>query len=256
MGDRQFTRGLLVGGLLLAAHHQQRVGLADDIAVSTLLVELPEEETHRVDAWAAESTMRSPTERSRWSTASRSSADVEPPTLKTTSTAPPSTAVSDGRGEVIVDKINRAVQPQVSPGEVVCDDAEGEPKKGDDDRDRRQHARARPQRRRGVRGRTRGRAPRTRRTRHPSWGCRRYHSGALVAAAYAAGVSQEAIERAALAFRWSSIARMSLMPRLGLLDSGALTDAIHRILGDDPLIEELPGASRPSRPTCGHVKRW
>ena len=65
-------------------------------------------------------------------------------------------------------------------------------------------------------------------------------SGALVAAAYAAGVPMEAIARAALAFRWSSIARMSLTPRLGLLDSGALTDAIHRVLGEDPLIEELP----------------
>jgi NTE family protein len=65
-------------------------------------------------------------------------------------------------------------------------------------------------------------------------------SGALVAAAYAAGVPLEAIARAALAFRWSSIARMSLTPRLGLLDSGALTDAIHLVLGEDPLIEELP----------------
>ncbi|MCC2030597.1 patatin-like phospholipase family protein [Microbacterium allomyrinae] len=65
-------------------------------------------------------------------------------------------------------------------------------------------------------------------------------SGALVAAAYAADVPLEAIEHAALAFRWSSIARMSLTPRLGLLDSGALTDAIHRVLGDDPLIEQLP----------------
>ncbi|WP_404430401.1 patatin-like phospholipase family protein [Microbacterium lacus] len=65
-------------------------------------------------------------------------------------------------------------------------------------------------------------------------------SGALVAAAYAAGISQESIERAARAFRWSSIARMSLTPRWGLLDSGALTVAIHRALGHDPLIEELP----------------
>ncbi|GAA3214261.1 patatin-like phospholipase family protein [Microbacterium terregens] len=65
-------------------------------------------------------------------------------------------------------------------------------------------------------------------------------SGALVAAAYAADVPQEAIERAALAFRWSSIARMSLSPRLGLLDSSALTDAIRRTLGDDPVIEDLP----------------
>jgi NTE family protein len=65
-------------------------------------------------------------------------------------------------------------------------------------------------------------------------------SGALVAAAYAADVGLEAIERAAMAFRWSSIARMSMAPRLGLLDAGALTDAIHRTLGQDPLIEELP----------------
>ncbi len=65
-------------------------------------------------------------------------------------------------------------------------------------------------------------------------------SGALVGAAYAAGVPLEAIERAARGFRWSSIARMSLTPRLGLLDSGALTDAIHRTLGEDPLIEQLP----------------
>jgi NTE family protein len=65
-------------------------------------------------------------------------------------------------------------------------------------------------------------------------------SGALVAAAYAAEVPLEAIERAALGFRWSSIARMTLTPRLGLLDSGALTDAIHRVLGEDPLIEDLP----------------
>jgi NTE family protein len=65
-------------------------------------------------------------------------------------------------------------------------------------------------------------------------------SGALVAAAYAADVPLGAIERAARAFRWSSIARMSLTPRLGLLDTSALTDAIHRTLGDDPLIEDLP----------------
>lgn len=65
-------------------------------------------------------------------------------------------------------------------------------------------------------------------------------SGALVAAAYSAGVPLEEIERAARAFRWSSIARMSLTPRLGLLDSGAVTDAIHRSLGQDPMIEDLP----------------
>ncbi|MGZ8804481.1 MAG: patatin-like phospholipase family protein, partial [Microbacterium sp.] len=51
---------------------------------------------------------------------------------------------------------------------------------------------------------------------------------------------QDAIERAALRFRWSSIARMSLTPRWGLLDAGALTDAVHHLCGDDPLIEGLP----------------
>jgi NTE family protein len=65
-------------------------------------------------------------------------------------------------------------------------------------------------------------------------------SGALVAAAYAADVPLHAIERAALAFRWSSIARMTMSPRWGLLDSGALTEAIRRTLGEIPLIEDLP----------------
>lgn len=65
-------------------------------------------------------------------------------------------------------------------------------------------------------------------------------SGALVAAAYAADVSAEEIERAARAFRWNSIARMSLTPRWGLLDAGALTDAVRLFFGEDPLIEDLP----------------
>jgi NTE family protein len=65
-------------------------------------------------------------------------------------------------------------------------------------------------------------------------------SGALVAAACAAGIAQEEIERAAGAFRWGSIARMSLTPRWGLLDAGALADVVRRRLGRDPLIEELP----------------
>jgi NTE family protein len=65
-------------------------------------------------------------------------------------------------------------------------------------------------------------------------------SGALVGAAYAADLPLALIERASHGFRWSSIARMSFAPRLGLLDSGALTEAIHRVLGRDPLIEDLP----------------
>jgi NTE family protein len=65
-------------------------------------------------------------------------------------------------------------------------------------------------------------------------------SGALVAAAYAADAPLEAIERAVLEFRWNAIAGMSLSPRWGLLDAGALTDAVQRLFGRDPLIEDLP----------------
>jgi NTE family protein len=64
-------------------------------------------------------------------------------------------------------------------------------------------------------------------------------SGALVAAAYAARVSQSRIEQAARSFRWGSIARWSLRPRWGLLDTHAVTDAVHRFFGADPLIEDL-----------------
>jgi NTE family protein len=65
-------------------------------------------------------------------------------------------------------------------------------------------------------------------------------SGALVAAAYAAGFDPAAIERAALEFRWGTIAGWSLRPRWGLLDSRALEVAVRQLLGEDPLIEELP----------------
>lgn len=65
-------------------------------------------------------------------------------------------------------------------------------------------------------------------------------SGALVAAAYAAGLAPDAIERAALDFRWWAIARWSLTPRWGLLDTTAITDAVARVHGSDPLIEDLP----------------
>ena len=65
-------------------------------------------------------------------------------------------------------------------------------------------------------------------------------SGALVAAAYAAEVPQDELERAAAAFRWGSIARMRGRPRWGLLDAGALTEAVRRLYGSDPLIEDLP----------------
>lgn len=65
-------------------------------------------------------------------------------------------------------------------------------------------------------------------------------SGALVAAAYAAAFDPAAIERAALEFRWRTIAGWSLRPRWGLLDSRTLEVAVRRVLGEDPLIEELP----------------
>lgn len=65
-------------------------------------------------------------------------------------------------------------------------------------------------------------------------------SGALVGAAYAAGFEPAVIERAALAFRWNAIARWSLAPRLGLLDTHAVTDSVRRIFGTDPLVEHLP----------------
>ena len=65
-------------------------------------------------------------------------------------------------------------------------------------------------------------------------------SGALVAAAYAAGLGVADIERAATAFRWRAIARWSVSPRWGLLDTRAVTEGVHRVLGEDPLIEDLP----------------
>ncbi|GAA5091542.1 patatin-like phospholipase family protein [Microbacterium yannicii] len=65
-------------------------------------------------------------------------------------------------------------------------------------------------------------------------------SGALVGAAYGAGVELGALDRAARGFRWSAIARWSLAPRWGLLDTTPIIDAVSRTLGEDPLIEDLP----------------
>jgi NTE family protein len=64
-------------------------------------------------------------------------------------------------------------------------------------------------------------------------------SGALVAAAYAARFDHGTIEKAARGFRWGSIARWSFRPRWGLLDTHAVTDAVHSVFGADPLIEDL-----------------
>ncbi|MDR6971603.1 patatin-like phospholipase family protein [Leifsonia shinshuensis] len=68
-------------------------------------------------------------------------------------------------------------------------------------------------------------------------------SGALVGAAYAAGFEPEAIEAGALAFRWNAIARWSLTPRWGMLDTHAVSHSVRRVLGADPLIETLPRTS-------------
>lgn len=65
-------------------------------------------------------------------------------------------------------------------------------------------------------------------------------SGALVGSGYAAGLSGEELEKLALRFHWGRIARWSLQPRWGLLDTHAVTDSIHRLLGEDPRIEDLP----------------
>jgi NTE family protein len=65
-------------------------------------------------------------------------------------------------------------------------------------------------------------------------------SGALVGAAYAAGLDAGEIERVARRFRWRRIARWSLQPRWGLLDTNGVTDALERLLGHDPRIEDLP----------------
>ncbi|MGI9823801.1 patatin-like phospholipase family protein [Agromyces sp. Marseille-Q5079] len=65
-------------------------------------------------------------------------------------------------------------------------------------------------------------------------------SGAMVAAAYAAGFEPQEIERVALSFRWRAIARWSFTPRWGLLDARAMDEAVRRAFGSDPLIEDLP----------------
>lgn len=65
-------------------------------------------------------------------------------------------------------------------------------------------------------------------------------SGALVGAAHAAGMALESIEDLALGFRWRRIARWTLSPRWGLLDSRPITAGITRLFGEDPQIERLP----------------
>ncbi|MDJ1372579.1 MULTISPECIES: patatin-like phospholipase family protein [Microbacteriaceae] len=64
-------------------------------------------------------------------------------------------------------------------------------------------------------------------------------AGALVGAAYAAGLPVKRIEQLVREATWSTFGRLSISPRFGLLDSSALLDTIARI-GDEPDIENLP----------------
>lgn len=64
-------------------------------------------------------------------------------------------------------------------------------------------------------------------------------AGALVGAAYAAGIPVARIEQIVLEATWSTFGRLSAQPRLGVLDSAALLDTIDR-LGGEPMIEDLP----------------
>jgi NTE family protein len=65
-------------------------------------------------------------------------------------------------------------------------------------------------------------------------------SGALVGSAYAAGLDGAAIEAIARRFRWSRIAAWSFQPRWGLLDTRVVAEAVRRLHGEDPRIEDLP----------------
>lgn len=64
-------------------------------------------------------------------------------------------------------------------------------------------------------------------------------AGALVGAAYAYGLSLEKIESLMLTSTWAAVGRLTLAPRLGVLDTRALTETIAG-LGADLRIEDLP----------------
>jgi NTE family protein len=65
-------------------------------------------------------------------------------------------------------------------------------------------------------------------------------SGALVGSAFASGIGGDELEEIARRFRWSRIAKWSFQPRWGLLDTQVVAEAIHRLHGEDPRIEDLP----------------
>ncbi|QBE49669.1 patatin-like phospholipase family protein [Leucobacter triazinivorans] len=64
-------------------------------------------------------------------------------------------------------------------------------------------------------------------------------AGALVGAAYAAGLPLAKIDQNVRDADWSVFGRLRPSPRFGLLDSAALLDTIDR-LGGEPLIEDMP----------------
>src|SRR6516165_1801830 len=63
-------------------------------------------------------------------------------------------------------------------------------------------------------------------------------AGALIGAAYAAGLPSQVITDAVLAAGWTDFAQLRPGRRLGLLDTAPLADSIERLI-DVPLIEEL-----------------
>ncbi|GAA1860064.1 patatin-like phospholipase family protein [Microbacterium koreense] len=65
-------------------------------------------------------------------------------------------------------------------------------------------------------------------------------SGALVGAAYAAGLGVAQIESVTREFRWRRIARWNMSPRWGLLDTHEIATGLVQLLGEDPRIEQLP----------------
>lgn len=64
-------------------------------------------------------------------------------------------------------------------------------------------------------------------------------AGALVGAAYAAGIPLQTLESRLLVADWGAFGRLTLKPRLGLLDPSSLIDTITSF-GGQPRIEDLP----------------
>ncbi|WP_051208032.1 patatin-like phospholipase family protein [Propionicicella superfundia] len=65
-------------------------------------------------------------------------------------------------------------------------------------------------------------------------------AGALVGAAYAAGLSLDEMEDRMLTTTWAAVGRLTLAPRFGLLDSRVLEDTVLEMVGSAALVESLP----------------